>query len=262
MVSSSPHAKASAGTKRRISQMNARLTWVAMLVIVSMLLSACDPVATGSGKLVTESREIRGTVHSIVLNRGEMVLAQGDQESLTIEADDNLIEYVIAENAGGTLTLDMGEVPGVMGAFTTQLRFALTLADLEGITVGWAGDLDVERLEADRLEIEVRGGGTLRIAELDAQELETLITREGTVELAGQVREQTVTLLGSGGYSCGDLRSERASVTVSGSGDVTVWATEALEARVTGDGAVAYYGDPRTEFSNTGSGSIQHLGGK
>jgi len=242
--------------------MNKRLAWTAMLALVSLLLAACDPGAGGSGKLVTESRELRGPVRRVVLNWGELVLVQGDKESLTVETDDNLIEYVETENPGGTLTLDMGTPPGVMLAMPTVLRFTLTVVDLDGITFNGSATIDAERLEVDRLKIEMRGGGELRIAELDAQEVETLIASRGTVELAGQVREQRITLRGSGSYLCGDLRSESASVEVSGSGTVTVWVTDALEARVTGDGSVEYYGDPRTDFTHTGTGSIQQLGGK
>jgi len=82
------------------------------------------------------------------------------------------------------------------------------------------------------------------------------------VELAGQVSEQKVTIGGSGTYLSPDLRSETASVTVSGSGGATLWATDSLDARVSGSGTVRYYGDPKTSLTSTGSGTIKRVGGK
>jgi len=53
-----------------------------------------------------------------------------------------------------------------------------------------------------------------------------------------------------------------AEVDISGSGSVTLWATETLTARISGSGNIKYYGSPRVSFNNSGSGSIHSLGEK
>jgi predicted small secreted protein len=240
--------------------MKKRLTLLAIWVASCCLLFACGPnAARGSGKRITESRQVRGIDRVSLAGSGEVILAQGDGESLTVETDDNLMQYVVTQVNGGTLTL--GTQSGV-SVSPTRLRFTLTVEDLDGMAVSGSGEIDVERFEAGRLEIEVSGSGNVRIGALAAQETEVQISGSGNVELAGQVTEQAVTISGSGEYQGGDLASERASVTIGGSGNATLWAAESLDARVTGSGSVNYYGDPTTNLSSSGSGKVRRLGGR
>ena len=53
-----------------------------------------------------------------------------------------------------------------------------------------------------------------------------------------------------------------SSLTISGSGDATLWTTESLDARLTGSGSASYYGNPRTDVSSSGSGKVKGLGDK
>lgn len=230
--------------------------WIAM----ALLLCACSlNVVRGSGRLVTESREVSDFDRVSLNGSGKVVLTQGDEESLTIETDRNVMQYVISEVQGGTLTL--GTKSG-MYIRPTRLIFTLKVKDLDGLSVSGSGDIAAERFDADRLEIKVSGSGDLRIDALEAQAVEVRITGSGSVELAGQAPEQTIAIEGSGKYRGQDLRSETVSATVSGSGKATVWVTDSLDARISGSGSVNYYGDPRTNVSRTGSGGVKDLGSK
>jgi hypothetical protein len=222
---------------------------------ICLLLCACSFVR-GSGRLITESREVRGFERVALTGSGDLILTQGERESLTVQTDANVMQYVVTEVSGGTLTL--GTEIGT-SISPTRLTFTLTVVDLDGITVSGSGSAEVERLRADVLEVKVSGSGDARIDTLEAREVRVQVTGSGSVELAGQVGEQTVKLSGSGKYAGGDLRSETASVTTSGSGDATVWVTESLDARATGSGSVRYYGRPQTSFSGSGSGDLKQL---
>jgi hypothetical protein len=231
-----------------------------ILIAIALLLCACSLIGVrGSGKLVTEPREVKDFNRVSLSGSGEVILTQGDGGSLTIETDRNVMQYITSEVRGGTLTL--GTKSGTL-VRPTRLKFALRVKDLDGLSVSGSGDIVAERFDTDRLEIVVSGSGKVRIDALTAQEAEVRISGSGDVELAGQVTEQDVTISGSGKYRGGDLRSETTAVTISGSGDATLWATESLEARITGSGSASYYGDPETDVSRTGSGRVKELGDK
>jgi hypothetical protein len=209
--------------------------------------------------MATESRKVDDFDRVSLASSGEVILTQGDGSSLTVETDQNVMQYVTTEVRGGTLIL--GTKSGVL-VRPTRLRFTLRVGDLDGLTVTGSGDIVAERFDTDRLEIVVSGSGKVRIDALTAQRVEMRITGSGDVQLAGQGTEQEVTISGSGKYRGGDLRSETAAVTISGSGDATLWATDSLEARITGSGSASYYGDPKTDVSRTGSGKVRELGDK
>jgi DUF4097 and DUF4098 domain-containing protein YvlB len=231
-----------------------------ILIAIVLLLCACGLRAVrGSGKLVTESRDVSDFDRVSLGGSGKVILIQGETESLTIETDRNVMRYVTSEVRGGTLVL--GTKSGVMVS-PTRLRFTVSVQDLAGLTVSGSGDIVAERVDTDRLEIETSGSGQVRVDALTAEDLKVRISGSGDVELAGEVAEQEVTISGSGKYRAGDLRSETVSVTISGSGDATLWTTESLDARLTGSGSVSTYGNPRTDVSSSGSGNVKGLGDK
>jgi hypothetical protein len=80
----------------------------------------------------------------------------------------------------------------------------------------------------------------------------------GTIELHGTARAVDVVLAGSGSAWLSDLVARDATVTLAGSGDVHVHATDTLRVTITGSGSVRYSGDPKTvEDWVTGSGVIE-----
>jgi hypothetical protein len=229
-------------------------------IVLALFLCACSlRTVQGSGRLVTESREVRNFDRVSLTGSGEVALTQGDEESLIIETDRNVMQYITSEVEGGKLTL--GPERGTI-VRPTRLTFTLGVKDLDGLTVSSSGDIAAESTHTDRLEIVVSGSGGVRIDALTAQEVEVRISGSGDVELDGQVKELYLDISGSGKYHGGDLRSETTSVTISGSGEATVWTTESLDASISGSGSVSYYGDPETDVSRSGSGEVNDLGTK
>jgi hypothetical protein len=244
----------------KMRQIRQRLALLAVLFAGCLLASACSlDIVPGSGTRITESRPVSGVERVSLTCSGDVILTQGDEESLTVETDDNLMEYITTHVSDGTLTLGtkVGYSP-----MPTRLVFTLTVQDLDGLTATGSGDIDAARFDADRLEVKTTGSGSIRVEALSAEEIEVRVTGSGDVELAGQVDEQTVTLTGSGKYRAGDLRSSSATVKTTGSGGATLWVTESLNARITGSGSIEYYGSPRASTSDTGSGRVKQLRGR
>ena len=66
-------------------------------------------VIKGSGNVITESREVSGFNGVSHTGIGRVTITQGDTESLTIQADDNLMEYITSEVKNDTLELGFDE---------------------------------------------------------------------------------------------------------------------------------------------------------
>lgn len=236
---------------------------VGLLAIVALLLIACGlgtfGTVRGSGNLTTESRSVSNFDRVSLTCSGDVVITQSGEESLTVETDDNIVQYVTTEVRGGTLYLGLESGKSIS---PTRLRFTLNVQDLVGLTTSASGDITAASLDTDRLEVRVSASGDVRIDSLTAEEVEVRISGSGDVELAGEVPGQDITITASGDVHAGDLRGEAVKVTISASGDATVCATESLDARLTASGSVNYYGNPTTNFSSTGSGKINSLGEK
>jgi len=232
---------------------------VIILIVAGFLLSACQ-MARGSGDMVTERREASNFDSVTLLGSGEVIIVQDGEESLTIETDDNILQYITSEVSGGTLILAFE--PGTANISPTKLTFTVGVDDLVGASVDGSGDIVAGSLETGSLDVDISGSGMVKIDNLTAEELTVVIEGSGDAELAGQVKQQTVNIDGSGEYRAGDLRSDSATVNVDGSIGAIVWAVKTLNVTINGSGSVGYYGSPSVSYSEEGSGSLNSVGEK
>jgi hypothetical protein len=117
--------------------MNTKILKVFGLLITGILLiTACSfgtsqdsrQIITGSGNLIAESREVSGFDGVSHTGIGRVIITQGDHELLTIEADDNLIEYITSEVKNGTLELGFDE--NVRFDSTSSITFTVGARDI------------------------------------------------------------------------------------------------------------------------------------
>lgn len=195
----------------------------------------------GSGVVVEEERSVSGFDHVSFEGIGKIVITQGDEERLTVEAEDNIISHIDTKVRGQTLQIsfDTERWEKIIRP-TKPIRFYLTVTDLQALFLTGLGNIDVQEIEADRLDVSLSGAGS--------------------ISLSGSVQEQDINVSGAGAYDAADLVSEVADINLSGAGSATVWVTEMLDVNISGLGSVSYYGDPTIEQSVSGLGNIQSLG--
>ena len=243
-----------------------RFLTIALLVAAILTVSACNVgvrVIQGSGDVITEDRQVTNFDRIALEGSGEVIITQGGSESLTVETDDNVMEYVKSEVEGGTLTLGLvtGIPTGVNVQSTTRLIFYVGVDDLTGLSISGSGDIEAKTIETERLDASISGSGNVRISNLAAGEVSADVSGSGEVDLfGGEAAEQDVSISGSGKYLAGDLCGAMVKVSLSGSGEATVCATDTLDADISGSGDVNYYGHPSINISGSGSGQLNNLG--
>ena len=243
--------------------MSKKRSFLVLLLLGAMLtVTACSTrIIYGSGDLIQETRQVSNFDSISLSGSGEVIVTQGGSESLSIETDDNVIEYIEAEVEGGTLKLGFKNRVNIIS--TTKLVFYVGVDDLTSLKISGSGDFEADRIEADRLEVDVSGSGDVQISDLIASEVSAEISGSGEIDLTGEVDAQEIKVSGSGKYLGGDLCSESVKVGVSGSGNATVCATERLDSSTSGSGSVNYYGQPASvNTSGSGSGKTNNLGDK
>ena len=216
-----------------------------MKVLVRLLAASCALAAvaavaaaiTGSGKAVTQSRQVhdfRGLGLSIP---AIVEVTQGPHERLAITADDNVLPLIENVVEGGVLKLRLREGTRLQRA---TIRVSLQVKALESISISGSGEVRAPALSGENLRLDIAGSGDAR--------------------LGGKAQALDVRISGSGNVDAAKLTAQRAAVSVSGSGDAVVSARESLNVRIAGSGDVRYYGDPRVQKSVAGSGSLRRLG--
>jgi hypothetical protein len=213
-----------------------RRLWSSCLILSSVLTAGCfGPVVTGSGKVVSETRNVSGFSAVSLDGSGRLVIEQTGTESLTITGDDNLLPYIESDVSGKTLTL--GEKSGTNISPSKDIVFKLTVKSLDNIDISGSGTADAKGLQGQTLKVDISGSGE--------------------VSADGAADELNLGISGSGRYRGDGLRSKRARVDISGSGSALLAVSEKLDANVSGSGSIEYVGDPQIHQDISGSGTVR-----
>jgi Putative auto-transporter adhesin, head GIN domain len=202
------------------------------LAVYLPLLAGCG--VRGSGVMATQTRDVSGFSEISLSGSGEVLVEQTGRESLTIEAEDNLLPLLETYVDGDTLVLRTR--PDTSISPTRTIRYRITVA----------------RLDAARIS----GSGSLRAAGLDSDRFTTSISGSGSMTLAGKAKAIDLSISGSGSYDAADLVSQTGRVSISGSGSGVVNTSEELEVAISGSGSIEVIGKPWVDQHISGSGRI------
>lgn len=229
----------------------------------------------GSGNVVEEAREVSGISGVHLATIGDLTITLGDTESLRVEAEDNLMEYIETDVFSGKLRIKIQE--NVRLNTTRPIRYYLTVTGLDSIEISSTGDIQAPDLEAERFSIRISSTGELEMGDLvantvsirisssgdvvmgvlNADNLEIDISSTGNLDIAGgEVETQDISISSTGNYRAQDLASDEADVRLSSSGSATIWVRDRLTARLNSSGNLHYRGSPTVNSSTNSSGDV------
>lgn len=206
-----------------------------LLVALMALMIACGlvPIA-GSGKVVTQEESITGFDKLDVSDGFHVDVSQGDDFSVVIRIDDNLLKRLRVARQGETLKIGLDPGTNVRGDRVT-MEADITMPELAGADLSGGSHLN----------------GDLQVADL------TLTLSGGShVTLFGSAGDLTVDTSGGSHAKLGGLSVADAGVDASGGSHVTVKPSGTLDADASGGSHVRYLGSPtlgRTDISGGSS---------
>lgn len=164
-------------------------------------------------------------------------IKKGSSNTVTIKAQENILENIDMELDGGSLDLEFDR--NVKEAKPVEVY--VEMDEITELAIGGSGDIKVE----DRF----MGLGSVELA----------IGGSGSIELMGSAQSVEIAVAGSGDMKCGDLEVADAEVSIAGSGDVMIHVKDNLEVSIAGSGDVRYKGNPKVESSIIGSGDVRAM---
>ncbi|MEM9675157.1 MAG: head GIN domain-containing protein [Cyclobacteriaceae bacterium] len=210
------------------------------------------PTVSGSGNVITEGRIVSSFSRIEVEGSANIILNQGTNQTVQVEADDNIVPIITTRVRGDELEISNSR----NYRSNNPVNVYITVPVISAISIDGSGDVFGEStIEGDQLELDIDGSGNMDL-EIFYTQLFVESNGSGDFQLIGEVVDQNVRMSGSGNYDAWEMTSENCDIRISGSGDASVFASEFLKAEIRGSGNIRYYGDPRIESSVTGSGDI------
>ncbi len=198
----------------------------------------------------------------------EVMISQGQRESLTIEAPPDLLAKIKTEVLNGQLNIRMGgswsdKISAALATSFTrpQIKVVVTVKNLTGLDIFGLVHALVDNVETERLHVKFGGVGALRIAGLNAERLDVAVSAPSPckIEVSGRAGEQHVLLNGMSEYDGRGLESRKATVILRGpGGHAVVRAADELDVIIGGPGSVEYIGNPRVTKKVSPLGVVTH----
>ena len=215
---------------------------------------------TGSGNLITETRQLNGVNRVDLTIYADLEIQQGAQEAITITADDNILPVLQTNVSGGRLTIRYQ--PQVNARSIHQPKMVLTVKDLSGLSASSSGIINVGPITTGNFNIELTSGCNINIQNIQADDITSHISSSGDVSIQGTANSLTLHISSSGDFEAGDLQVQEANVKLTSSGDATVWVVKTLVANLSSSGNVMYYGNPSINQHTSSSGRVISRGAK
>ena len=231
-----------------------------ILIAASILISSCNAITgigvNGNGNIRTEKRTT-GNFNAVKTSASiDVEISTGDAYSVSVEDDDNILQYIVTDVHNGTLTVDYKEGYSINN---DHAKVYVTAPSLDKLVVSGSADITTQGIlkNSRQIEMNIFGSGNIK-AQVDAPVIDVSVSGSGNISLSGHTKDFSCTISGSGDVNCGGLESENTTVRVSGSGNAHVFASVHLSATISGSGDVYYRGNPPTpETHISGSGSVQ-----
>ncbi|OIO83743.1 MAG: hypothetical protein COW32_01550 [Candidatus Aquicultor secundus] len=230
-----------------------------LLIAIAVFLGSCGGVVVGSGNVKTETRDVRNFNRISLDGMGNLIIKQGDTESLKIEAEDNILPQIITAVNNGQLDISFKRAGFPIRLVPSKpINFFVTVKNLNGIDLSGVANIKEAKIKTDTMDLSTSGSSDVTL-NIEANELTSRSSGSTKFNMSGTVDRQQVDISGSGTYSAADLASQDCGVTISGSGSCTVRASGTLDVRISGSGEVSYIGNPSVAQSISGSGTVRKL---
>lgn len=233
-------------------------------ILYTVLLAICTiPLANaqwgkaikGSGTIIT--KVVNTSNYDGVSVKGSMtiVLEKGTEGTLKVEADDNIIDLVMITTENNVLQIAIKSKSSYNSR--NEIKVYVPFTDLNEITLHGSGNIISKNpINSNTLTCTLRGSGDIK-AEIEVTTLNASLKGSGDIELSGNTNQLSLEMSGSGNFKGFDLNSQKTDVSLTGSGDIEVNATQSIKASLTGSGDITYSGNPKTKDVNVkGSGEI------
>lgn len=224
-----------------------------ILLLAVFTFASCDHTS-GSGNIVTETRNT-GSFDAISVGGSfEVEVKMGDAISVVVEADDNIMKYIETRVSGKTLKISTED----MHSFSNvHMKVYVTVPALTSISASASSDVVGENIltSADKLVFKASSSASIR-AEVNAPDIVTDASSSATITLSGKTKNHKTEASSSAEIKAFELLSENATANANSSANIEVHASVSLNAHASSSGSVEYKGAATVSKSESSSGSV------
>lgn len=215
----------------------------------------------GTGNIISKTINVSSFVRLHVSVKGLVELIQADEEKVVIEADDNLVDFIQAQNSGRTLYVT-GEGKWKIPGFT-KLHIKVYYRQLYNLYNGSerGGELICGNpiRSGEPLEIKISSEKSYTSLDVDAAFVKLVTTCEGNVKIKGACNTLDINAKSEGNLDAKEMKAKNLVLKNYSEGDLWLYAEETITISNYGEGNIYYWGDAvLKDIKQYGEGEVRH----
>ena len=223
--------------------MPSRRATLVLVLVAAMLLPACGVAGfvRGSGTVVQTSPEVEAIDSIVIGSAFQVTLSLGDEPSLVLRTDDNLVDRIEVSTQDGELSLSLD---GTATDATLEADLTVPADTLSSVDLGGASSLTAtDPITSPELRLSLAGASRAFVV-VSSDRLEVQAEGASVVNASGSAQSLTADARGASSLQLGELAVADADVRSAGASRVDVAVSEQLRASASGASTVRYTGDP------------------
>ena len=209
----------------------------------------------GNKNVVSVNRNISSEFSSVKVSQGlDLYITQSNDISLSIEADENLLDLIMTEVENDVLRIYTTE--NIRRAASKKIM--LNISDISVIKATSGSDVySTNTIEVDDLKLNTTSGADMKL-DVNTQTLNCHSTSGSDIKITGTTDVLVASATSGSDIDARNLSSEKSNVKATSGADISVNTSKELTARATSGGDVRYSGNPeKVNKSDSSSGSVR-----
>lgn len=232
-----------------------KLTKGILVLFVATVFTSCGVDLfnriEGNRNVVTQDRKLNDDFSRVKVSSGiDLYIKQGNTTELTVEADENLHDYIMTEVKGDQLRI---YVDGNIWRAKAR-KVYLTVTSIEELRATSGSDVYSQSvIKAKDLDVSTSSGADMRI-EVDAQNVTSSSSSGSDLRITGKSETHSTSATSGSSIHAYGLESKDVTAKVSSGADIGVFASESIDAKASSGGDIRYKGSPERVNKKTSSG--------
>lgn len=229
-------------------------TKVILAAVIAILFASCNQVfdgIKGNGDVQTEKRVISEKFTKVAVSRGlEVIIEQGNEVSVQVEADQNLLSHITTEVVNGTLEISSDK--NIYSAESEIVRVKMPI--IEGFESTSGSNLRSNSvLKGLNLSLKSSSGSEINVeAEFDAISSES--TSGSIISLTGKTLKYTSATSSGSETEAQNLLANEVNAQATSGSSTSVNSLVSLKAKASSGASIDYVGKPKKIFKEETSG--------
>jgi hypothetical protein len=228
------------------------MKYFSFLAFIFLFTSCMQHSKTGSGNIVTETRNI-GSFNAVNASTSVHVdVAMGAKASVVVEADDNILPYVETSVSGGTLKISLR---GINNLTNATINVHVTMPDVKGLDAEASAQITSKGIltGTGTIVLEASSSGGIDVS-IDAPAVKAEASSSGDIVTKGRTKSVNAEASSSGSIKFFELHAENVRAEASSAGDIEVFASISIDGDASSAGSVRYTGGAASVKINEDSG--------